>query len=203
MIEVSIGDVGRQEMVFAAGVLGRGMRDNPMAFAVFGHDPLRRMRASERAFRSVLPLMKRPPLCARRGDWIVGVCGMAPPGTCQPSPPEQLRMMPALLGFGPGTLFRIAQWVRAWGGRDPKERHWHLGPVAVEPGLQGMGIGSQMMERFCAMMDQEEELAYLETDKPENVRFYEKFSFQTTAEAEVLGSPNWFMRREPKTGRSG
>ncbi len=203
MIEVAISDLGRRELIFAAGVLGRGMRDNPGTFAVFGDDPLRRMRASERAFRSVLPLMKRPPLCARRGDWIVGVCGMAPPGTCQPPPFDQLRLLPAMLSIGPGTLPRVFRWLRAWADRDSKDRHWHLGPVAVEPGLQGMGIGSQMMERFCAMMDQEEELAYLETDKPENVRFYERFGFQTIDEAQVLGNPNWFMRREAKAGSGG
>ena len=91
----------------------------------------------------------------------------------------------------------------AWEKHDPNERHWHLGPVAVEPALQGMGVGSQMMERFCARMDDEGEMAFLETDKQVNVRFYERFRFQTIAEAEVLGNPNWFMRREPKTGRSG
>jgi ribosomal protein S18 acetylase RimI-like enzyme len=75
--------------------------------------------------------------------------------------------------------------------------------VAVEPGLQGMGVGSQMLERFCARMDDEGEMAFLETDKPENVRLYERFRFETIAEAEVFGNTNWFMRREPQTGRSG
>ena len=54
-----------------------------------------------------------------------------------------------------------------------------------------------MLERFCARMDDEGEMAHLETDNPENVRFYERFGFATVDEAEVLGIPNWFMRREP------
>jgi hypothetical protein len=197
MVEVVIGDAAIHELPFAAGVLGRGMRDLPNVVAAYGDDPLRRMRIGERVFRTMVPMMKRRPLCARRGEWIVGVCGLAPPGACQPTPFQKLRMLPAMLGAGPGVLSRTLRWTGDWSGRDPKERHWHLGPVAVEPGLQGMGIGSQMMERFCALMDEEGEMAYLETEKPENVRFYERFAFKTIEEAEVLGGPNWFMRREP------
>jgi len=200
MIEVAVTELGRHELTFAAGVLGRAFRDNPLTVAVLGQNPLRRMRCGERLHGSYVALMERPPLAARRGDWVVGVCGMAPPGACQPSFLQRLRLMPAVLGWGPGAL---ARGLRAWAAfekRDPKERHWHLGPVAVEPGLQGMGVGSQMMELFCAMMDAEGEMAFLETDKPENVRFYEKFGFVTVEEVEILGVPSWFMVRRP-TGK--
>src|SRR3990172_7658396 len=84
MIEVAVTELGRHELTFAAGVLGRGFRDNPITVAVVGGDPLRRMRGAERALGSAIALMEHPPLAARRGDWIVGVCGMAPPGTCHP-----------------------------------------------------------------------------------------------------------------------
>ena len=197
MIEVAVTELGRHERIFAAGVLGRGFRDNPGTIAVFGDDPLRRMRGMERVFRSHTALMKHPPLAARRGDWIVGVCGMAPPGTCHLPLLRQLRFMPALLRGGPVATVRVIRIMSAWEKQDPTDRHWHLGPVAVEPGLQGMSIGSQMLERFCARMDDEGEMAHLETDKPENVRFYERFGFATVDEVEVLGVPNWFMRREP------
>jgi ribosomal protein S18 acetylase RimI-like enzyme len=203
MIEVAVTELDRREQAFAAGVLGRGFRDNPNTVAIVGHDPLRRMRSTERVLRSAIALMEHPPLAARRGDWIVGVCGMAAPGTCQLPLLRQLRMMPVLLRAGPVAMSRYLRMLSAWEKQDPSDRHWHLGPVAVEPGLQGMGVGSQMMERFCAMVDEEGEMAYLETDKPENVRFYQRFGFETIEEAEVLGNPNWFMRREPKTGPSG
>ena len=203
MIEVAINDMARHEQAFAAGVLGRGFRDVPNTVAMFGDDPVRRMRGMERVLGSYIPLVNHPPLVARRGDWIVGVCGMAPPGACRLPLLRQLRFMPAMLRGGPVTTARIFRIMSVWEKYDPDDRHWHLGPVAVEPALQGMGVGSQMLERFCARMDDEGEMAFLETDKPENVRFYERFRFQTIAEAEVLGNPNWFMRREPKTGRSG
>jgi predicted N-acetyltransferase YhbS len=102
-----------------------------------------------------------------------------------------------MLRCGPVATARMLRFISVWQKHDPNDRHWHLGPVAVEPGLQGMGVGSQMMERFCARMDDEGEMAFLETDKPENVRFYQRSGFETVAEEDVLGNPNWFMRREP------
>ncbi|MBI2912425.1 MAG: GNAT family N-acetyltransferase [Chloroflexi bacterium] len=198
MIEVAVGDLGRHEQRFAAGVLGRAFRDNPVVIAVQGDNPLRRMRSAERVFGSFVSLLEQPPLAARRAEWIVGICGMAPPGTCQPPLLKQMRFLPAVLRDGPLATLRTLRVMSEWKKRDPEDRHWHLGPVGVEPGLQGMAVGSQMMERFCARMDAEGELAYLETDKPENVRFYERFGFVTTEEAEVLRVPNWFMLREPR-----
>jgi len=90
------------------------------------------------------------------------------------------------------------RWVGEWARRDPAEPHWHLGPVAVDSHLQGQGIGSAMLVDFCARMDDERALSYLETDKSENVRFYQKFGFTVIAEAEILGVPNWFMSRPPR-----
>ena len=197
MIEVAVTELNRHELKFAAGVLGRSFRDNPVTIAIHGSDPLRRMRSAERVFGSFVSLLEQPPLAARRGEWIVGICGMAPPGTCQAPLLKQLRFMPAVLRDGPMAALRTLRVMNEWKKRDPKDRHWHVGPVGVEPGLQGMAVGSQMMERFSARMDAEGELAYLETDKPENVRFYERFGFVTVDEALVLGMRNWFMRREP------
>jgi hypothetical protein len=37
----------------------------------------------------------------------------------------------------------------------------------------------------------------LETDKPENVRLYERFGFEVRCHAFVLGVQNWFMWRQP------
>jgi hypothetical protein len=52
-----------------------------------------------------------------------------------------------------------------------------------------------MLRALCALVDDHAEFAFLETDKPENVRIYERFGFAVTAESEVLGLPNWFMSR--------
>jgi len=86
--------------------------------------------------------------------------------------------------------------------RDPSEPHVHLGPIGVEPALQGHGIGSQMLAVYCEQLDLTGDAGYLETDKPENVRLYERFGFEVRSHAFVLGVQNWFMWRPP-TRHSG
>jgi hypothetical protein len=60
---------------------------------------------------------------------------------------------------------------------------------------QRRGVGSLLMEVFRAQVDASGEEAYLETDKPGNVLFYERFGFEVISEQDVLGVPNWFMLR--------
>src|SRR3972149_9600244 len=119
MVGVAVPELGRHELTFAAGVLGRGFRDNPITVAVVGGDPLRRMRGAERALGSAIALMEHPPLAARRGDWIVGVCAMAPPGTCQPPLSRPLPMLPAMLRSGPVVMSRYLRMLSAWAEQDP------------------------------------------------------------------------------------
>lgn len=195
--QLEIGAIGEDETEEVLDVVARGMRDNPVNVAAFGEDPearRRRFRRLAAAMFSVSDLSHT--LVARREDGlVVGVCGMLPPGDCRPGLGQQLRMLPALLSIGPRTAGRVARWMGAWRRHDPEERHWHLGPLAVDAHLQGEGVGSRMMQVFCARMDAAGEDAYLETDKPINVRFYERFGFEVVGEEDVLGVPNWFMLR--------
>jgi ribosomal protein S18 acetylase RimI-like enzyme len=184
-------------------VLSRGMRDNPLHVAAFGADPeLRQQRF--RLLLSALFSVKdfSHTLVTRSEDGaIVGVCGMMPPGTCLPDFGQQLRLLPTLLSINPRVAGRVMRWIGFWQKHDPKERHWHLGPLVVDTHLQGMGAGSRLMQVFCAQMDAAREDAYLETDKPENVRFYERFGFEIVGEQEVLGIPNYFMLRQAERRR--
>jgi GNAT superfamily N-acetyltransferase len=94
-----------------------------------------------------------------------------------------------------GELWRLWQWLNASEARDLAEPHWHLGPVAVDPARRGEGIGSQMLRAFCARMDERGEVAFLETDKLESVRFYARCGFEVREQGEILGTPNWWMSR--------
>jgi ribosomal protein S18 acetylase RimI-like enzyme len=194
--ELNLRDLERSEIPAAVGVLSRGMRDNPLHVAAFGPDPERRRRNLRRMFGGLFRvLMAQPPLGAWRDGELVGVTGIAPPGTCRPGAAQQLRMLPTVLALGPRTAGRVARWLAAWSERDPDEPHSHLGPLAVDAHLQGQGIGSQILAEYTARLDAAGQLGYLETDKAENVRLYERYGFVTVEEAEVIGVPNWFMRR--------
>jgi GNAT superfamily N-acetyltransferase len=187
------------ELEDAAQLVGRGMRDNPANMRVFRiPDGEHRSIAMGRFFVPVLRgLFQRGlVLGAILSDRLVGICGMARPGFCQPNTIEKSRALPAaMIGNPITTALLILNWVKEWSRHDPSEPHWHLGPVAVEPSLQGQGIGSAMLNAFCAVVDSTGAHAYLETDKPENVRLYQRFGFRVLESAQVLGVPNWFMSR--------
>ena len=51
------------------------------------------------------------------------------------------------------------------------------------------------MEAYCAELDRGGVKGYLETDRAENVTFYQRFGFQVTREAPVLWVTNYFMTR--------
>jgi len=177
------------------------MRDNPANVCAFGiEDAEQGSRSLVRFFRPILRgLYKRGVIMgAFRDNALVGVCGMARPGSCQPTLLEKIEVLRSLVFGNPRrTAIRVLRWTGEWARRDPTRPHWHLGPVAVDSHLQGQGIGGAMLSTFCERMDQEHMLSYLETDKFENVGFYEKFGFRVIEEGAVLGIPNWFMSRAP------
>ena len=201
--ELEIGAIEAAEIEEAARLLSRGMRDNPLHVAAFGEDPGRRTQSLYRLFSGMLAVTGLPMLAARQADGtIVGVLGMSCPGSRRLLAAQQLRLLIRLSSNGPRSTLRTLRWVGAWARREPAGRHWRLGPVAVDEGLQRMGVGSRLMEVYCAQVDASGEEAYLETDKPGNVRFYERFGFELVGEQEVLGVPNWFMTRRPQRRRS-
>ncbi|MDF5751360.1 GNAT family N-acetyltransferase [Spongiactinospora sp. TRM90649] len=196
---IEVRDLRREEIPQAVGVLARGMRDNPLHFAAYGVDPEQRVRSHALLVRGLFTTSphQRPIVAVHEGR-VVGVTGVAAPGSCQPSGLGKLRQLPALLTLGPRTAVRVAKWVSGWAALDPKETtHAHLGPLGVDAHLQGMGIGSLIMREYCRRLDTDGHHGYLETDKRENVAFYQRFGFTLIAESPIIGVPNWFMLRPP------
>jgi hypothetical protein len=52
-----------------------------------------------------------------------------------------------------------------------------------------------LMQQYCTVFDRMAVCGFLETDRPENVTFYERFGFRVTETARVLGVDSFFMRR--------
>jgi GNAT superfamily N-acetyltransferase len=197
--KVELVDLRTVQVEEAVGVLARGMRDNPIHVAAFGSDPERRVRILYRMFSDLFRVLKRwEAVCALSDGTVVGVAGRAEGGACMPGTVEKLRLTPSLLSVGPRTSLRSARWMTAWANRDPSEPHSHFGPFAVDSHLQGQGIGTVLLNDYCATLDARGTLGYLETDKAENVTLYERHGFAVVEQAEILGVPNWFMRREPR-----
>jgi ribosomal protein S18 acetylase RimI-like enzyme len=179
----------------AAQLLAMGMCDDPIFCAVFGSEADHRRIRLHRLFAALLPLMGRRPMVALDSDRLVGVLGRFPPGTCHTPILRQLRFAYAMRSTNVPELWRLWRWLSATEARDLAQPHWHLGPVAVMPDRRSQGIGSQMLRAFCAGMDERGEMAFLETDKLDSVRFYARCGFEVSDQGEVLGTPNWWMIR--------
>jgi GNAT superfamily N-acetyltransferase len=113
---------------------------------------------------------------------------------CLPAP-EEVPAAAASLGSLGDSLPHVIRWFSRWSRLDPDEPHMHLGPIAVSPSLQGRGVGRALMERYLESLEQERIAGYLETDRPENVAFYEKFGFAVRHSEKLVGVQTWYMWR--------
>lgn len=174
----------------AARALSLAMLDNPLHVAVFQGSGEKERREIENMFAGLFNELPGIVFLAREGNKIIGVMRMK---SCMGSPttdkPEDLKKEQ-------GIAARKSVWHREWADKDPKDQHWHLGPIGVLPSHQGRGIGSLLMERFCREVDQCSAKAYLETDLDKNVRFYEKFGFRVIAQSEIFQVNNRYMLRD-------
>lgn len=191
---VEIRELHSDEYREAADLVGRAMRDLPYAAAIWGNRPERRFRGLQRLMDLLLPMMKSPPLSAWHEGILVGIVGAAPPGTCVPTPSESLALVPRLFLAGPRDFLRMNRYFGQLFRHDPRSPHWHIGPVAVDPSVQGMGVGTRLMAALSVRIDDTGDLAHLETDKPENVPFYERAGYETADVVDIMGVRNWLMQ---------
>lgn len=177
-------------------LLARAYRTNPIQIAAFGGSGEKELLLNREHFRACTEI-------ALLGNWyavldgsrIVGAFHMVRFPRCRLSSDQQEAIGARLAESLGEAAPRVMEWMDEWAKRDPDTDHWHLGPIAALPEYQKRGIGRLMMEHFCARVDETGAHAYLETDRLENLSFYEKSEFMVTDEAIVLGIPNWFMTR--------
>ncbi len=196
MGHVRIEDFGAGMTEAAAAVLARAFVTNPLHVAAFGAN---QFAVNETFFRLGVPLMNGRKFVAAEDGRLVGLIHWIEWPGCQPSDEQKRTLAPLMLkAFGIRTAWRLRAWLTAWSKHDPRGPHVHLGPIGVVPEAQGRGIGRLLMRRYCEPLDRERTVGYLETDRPENVPFYERFGFEVTSEVEVLGVPNFFMTRRAR-----
>ena len=186
------------ERKVAVQVLARAFRDNPLNVAVIGaDDPDRRLRTNAHGLRSLLPVAQAHASvrALREGGELAAVLIAVAPGA-HPLPPASLAArLRCLFGQGPRVARRWAEVFEAMAKLHPAEPHWYLGTLGVDPRLQGRGIGRALLADWLAEVDREPSSAYLETDRPENVAFYERAGFVALGETRIFSVRVWRMRR--------
>jgi GNAT superfamily N-acetyltransferase len=184
------------EIRAAGGVAGRALRDNPMMTYSIPDDRLGRLQVSYDTF---VDRVRPGDVGAVIGPHVIGVAAAAPSSACVGvTTPTGFRKAPDIAPGDATGIDRARHVISMMCQVDPQERHVHVGPVGVEPGAQGLGVGAAMMRMLCDRLDVDGELAWLETDKPENVVFYRRVGFDVAIEDTHLGFPVWFMSRPPR-----
>ncbi len=84
----------------------------------------------------------------------------------------------------------------------PGPPHWLLATLGVASALRGCGAGSTLLACWLAQVDAERAPAYLETDAPQNLPFYERAGFRATQELRIFDVPVWRMVRSTAGGGS-
>jgi ribosomal protein S18 acetylase RimI-like enzyme len=102
----------------------------------------------------------------------------------------RLRLLPVfvrLCGFA--RLARGAAISGAMEKAHPHERHFYLYFVAVDPSLQGRGLGSAILDATLKRVDESGMPAYLESSNLRNTRLYERLGFVAQNSISPKGAP--------------
>ncbi len=83
--------------------------------------------------------------------------------------------------------------------RHPKEPHWYLPMIGVDPARQGQGLGAALLRHGLALCDRDGLPAYLESSNPANISLYERFGFERAGVIRAGSSPELVpMLRRPR-----
>jgi ribosomal protein S18 acetylase RimI-like enzyme len=190
----------------ATGVLTRAFEDNPATLAIFaGYAPDELRRGLGRAIAAFVDISWRhgtSEVLLRAGR-VIGVALTFGPGAYPPPLGAQLRMAARVAGSGLRSALGYARAGEHMQRLHPKDPHWYLFFLGVEPELQGQGLGGQLLERLNERADRDQVIGYLETDRESNLRLYQRYGFQILTDdllPRVRDLRLWTMRRPVGAG---
>jgi ribosomal protein S18 acetylase RimI-like enzyme len=200
--EIEIVPLERPFIKRAASIAAAAFRDEPGATAIIGKTPEKRERILRRHHASRLEVLDLPDgasRCAFLKGEMVGLMLTLAPGQGALSTATMLRLLWKMtLHATPATIWRGFMGSMDDEGHRPKQPHYYLETLAVEPDLQGRGIGTAMLSHLTANADQEGVLICLSTTDPRTIALYEKHGFRIVSETDQSGAPNHHMERTPK-----
>ena len=182
----------------ACQVLGLAFSDNPNTLMIARGDRARAQRVTEAGarFAKLGRRYNSHVLVGEDGGRVVGVLNAVEWPNCQLPIIEKFKIAPLTIRVTGLGLPRAFTMMRVWAKHDPRARHWHVGPIGVNPEHQGRGIGTALLAAFLEMADAQASPAYLETDVDRNVALYEKFGFKVIGQEDISSVNNRFMWRE-------
>ncbi|MGX1808479.1 GNAT family N-acetyltransferase [Nocardia sp. NPDC055321] len=184
-------------------VLGIAFSDDPVFTWLIPDDKVRARRAAlmfEALIRHQFFATGGAEVALDDNGVLVGVAVWAPPGKWSSSGLASLRILPGLARALRGKLAQGGRMAEAMAEHHPKEPHWYLAFIGTLPSARGRGFGQALLNSRLDRCDAEGAPAYLESSKPDNVPYYERFGFEKTGELDVTqGGPlMWPMWRDPR-----
>jgi ribosomal protein S18 acetylase RimI-like enzyme len=132
---------------------------------------------------------------------LVGAAGWLPEGSYPPSRVRAARQLVAVWQalLTPHTFRDGLRYLTETEKLHPKEPHWYLAVIGVEPARQGEGLGGKLLAAVLGRLDETGVPAYLETSSEGNVAWYRHHGFEVQHEVRPAstGPPVWTMWREP------
>jgi ribosomal protein S18 acetylase RimI-like enzyme len=166
---------GSPDATEIAALLARAFFEDPVATFLFP-DAMSRVRRLNRFFALQLRqnyLRRGVVTMTTLGD---GAALWMPPGA--PAPTVRERLLHAAFGLQLGRRRAAAHKLTTLlERRHPKEAHWYLGAIGVDPDGQGRGVGTTLLEEMLARSDARREGVYLEASRPESARLYARVGF--------------------------
>jgi ribosomal protein S18 acetylase RimI-like enzyme len=182
MAELTVRQADREDRVGLAAVLARAFYDDPQ-FLWALPDQRSRLRRIERIFDTILryeALRHGTVQLAERDGVVVGGTVWLPPHHWRDPLHRRLLSAPGFLrGYGRRIRYGDA-FQRAGRQMHPREAHWYLYVIGVEPDQQGHGVGAALLRAGLERADAAGLPAYLESSDIANVPLYEHFGFEVT-----------------------
>jgi len=185
-------------------LLARAFCRNPLNRAVVrSADPDRCFHSNRHGMRALLRVARLhgQVLVATLDGQVAGGLVASPPGGYPLPPPPLLSRLCALVRQGWQVARRWEVVFETLEALHPAEPHWYLGMLGVARSAQRRGVGAALLSRWLADVDRDRLPAYLETDREQNIRFYERVGFALEGETPVLGVRAWRMKRPPAARR--
>lgn len=163
-----------------ATVMARAFYDDP-PFIWMLPNPVTRLERTRRFFATLIrggALAYGGVDVARTGSEIAGAAIWLPPGHWAPGLVGQLRTLPGFARAFGRRLGAAAALAQAMARAHPREPHWYLYAIGVDPARQGTGVAGTLLRSRLDQCDRDGQPAYLEASKTTSVPLYQHFGFE-------------------------
>lgn len=200
MGRIEITTLKREHVQKASLLLAEAFAEDPDIAAIFKGNRKGNVEILKKHYRNlvVLHLPHGTSVCALFDGDIAGAMLIATPGEDAVTGAGMGRLIfGMILHAGPGPVWRGLKSALDDERHRPKDPHYYLETIGVDPQYHGCGIGGALLSHLIERADREQFSTYLSTTNPATVPFYEKYGFHTISETHSLGIPNYHMVREP------